>query len=320
MKWNLQGLLNRARFILWTITGCLSAPSVSAEELLVSGFFSNTVSRFDAASGASLGNYQTGVGLQNAICARVGPDGLLYVCSEGTDSVQRYDPSTHAFVDEFILPGAGGLDGPTAVTWNAAGDLLVASFENDRILRYDGMTGAFAGALVLPDVSGLLNGPDNGTVVGPDGALWVPSFFGNRILRYDAQTGALLGVFGNPIGGPRVIEFRNGLVYVSAELQDTVRVFGMSGSPLPNFFTIGSGGMDAPVGMAWGPDGDLYVASWTRDKVNRYNGTSGAFVQEFIAPGFGGIDAPLFLTFVPEPASALTLALALALGLRTRAR
>lgn len=320
MNRKVRGSRVLTRFLTLFGVGLWLSSSAAADELLVSGFFSNAVSRFDAASGASLGNYQTGVGLQNAICARVGPDGLLYVCSEGTDSVQRYDPSTHAFVDQFILPGAGGLDGPTAVTWNAAGDLLVASFENDRILRYDGMTGAFAGALVLQDAGGLLNGPDNGTVVGPDGALWVPSFFGNRILRYDAQTGAPLGVFGNPIGGPRVIEFRNGLVYVSAELQDTVRVFGMSGNPLPNFFTIGSGGMDAPVGMAWGPDGDLYVASWTRDKVNRYNGTTGAFVQEFIAPGSGGIDAPLFLTFVPEPASALTFALALALGAQPRRR
>ena len=41
-----------------------------------------------------------------------GPDGNLYVCSGGTDSILRYNGSTGAFLNTFVTTGSGGLTGP----------------------------------------------------------------------------------------------------------------------------------------------------------------------------------------------------------------
>jgi streptogramin lyase len=305
------------RLALAAVAGLCAGQAVAAE-WLVSGFFSSSVGRFDATTGAHVGGLQGGVGLVNPLSARIGPDSLLYVCSEGTDSIQRYNPHTGAFIDTFVAPGAGGLDGPTSITWNAAGQLLVSSFNNDLVLRYDGKTGAPLDTLVTGDLGNMLNGPDNGMVVGPDGALWVPSYYTNRVLRFNAETGEFLGMFGTQIGRPRVIEFRGDRVYVTAESQDSVRLFDMSGTNLGNFVAPGAGLLDSPVGMAFGPDGHLYVTSSTRDFVNRYDGETGAFIDQFLGPNAGGLDGTVFLTLIPEPATLSMLALAAVAMMRRR--
>jgi len=41
-----------------------------------------------------------------------GPDGNLYVSSEVTDEVLRYNGETGNFIDAFVTAGSGGLAGP----------------------------------------------------------------------------------------------------------------------------------------------------------------------------------------------------------------
>jgi DNA-binding beta-propeller fold protein YncE len=84
----------------------------------------------------------------------------------------------------------------------------------------------------------------------PDGRfLDVGSRFTNEILRYDGVTGSFMGVF------------------VSA----------------------GSGGLDQPNGVVFGPDGNLYVSSNQTNQVLRYNGTTGAFIDEFVSRQVGAL-------------------------------
>jgi gluconolactonase len=92
--------------------------------------------------------------------------------------------------------------------------------------------------------------------------LFVASFSGHRIHRYSETNGAAIGTG----------------IFVSA----------------------GSGGLNLPHGMAFGPDGNLYVASAGNDAVLRYNGTNGAFLNEFVAPTNGFIDYPVWLEFRPD--------------------
>lgn len=76
------------------------------------------------------------------------------------------------------------------------------------------------------------------------------------------------------------------------------------------FVPPGSGGLMAPEGLAFGPNGNLFVSNAGSNSVLEYDGTTGAFVTTFVAPGSGGLLGPTFLTFsptaipnVPEPAS-----------------
>jgi streptogramin lyase len=143
-------------------------------ELLVSGFFSDRIERYDDASDTHLGSLDVTAGLDGPLCARLGPDGLLYVASEGTDSVVRFDPFTGLKVDTFITAGAGGLDAPTGLTWDPTGRLYVSAFNSDSILRYN--TDGSLDSVFIASGSGGLNGPDNGSTFGPDGHLYVPSY------------------------------------------------------------------------------------------------------------------------------------------------
>lgn len=283
-----------------------AAAPLSAAELLVTNFTSNFVGRYELSDGSYNGVLAPGH-LRDPLATRIGPDGLLYVADEFHDAIQRFDLDTGAFVDTFVASGAGGLDAPTGITWGPDGNLYVPSFNTDSILKYDGDSGAFLGTFVTAGLDGL-DGPDNGTIFGPDGDLYVPSYFGNVILRFDGDTGASLGAFTPSLSRPRVLEFHDdGLLYVTAQGGDRVKRYdAATGAFIDNFITPTSGGLDSPVGLAYG-DGYWYVASSTQNRVNRYD-ANGVFVEEFLNSSDPGIiSAPVFLTITPEPATMLLL-------------
>lgn len=51
----------------------------------------------------------------------------------------------------------------------------------------------------------------------------------------------------------------------------------------------------APIDLAFGPNGNLYVVAG--DGVLRFNGATGAFIDNFVSPGSGGLASPFGLTF-----------------------
>ncbi|MBL9123926.1 MAG: SMP-30/gluconolactonase/LRE family protein, partial [Planctomycetaceae bacterium] len=58
--------------------------------------------------------------------------------------------------------------------------------------------------------------------------------------------------------------------------------------------------LDGPVGIAFGPDGNLYVASRFTDSILRYDGHTGALLDTFVPPRSGELNNPFFLTFGPD--------------------
>src|SRR5262249_20842780 len=97
----------------------------------------------------------------------IGPNGNLYATKpKGAPGgrVNRFDPITHAFIDEFV----SGLNIARAVTFGPDGNLYVANDRN-QILRFDGTTGTFMDVFVSD--SELLD--QRKLIFRPDGYLYV---------------------------------------------------------------------------------------------------------------------------------------------------
>ncbi|QDT51611.1 Calx-beta domain protein [Symmachiella dynata] len=226
--------------------------------------------------------------------------GSLLVANGATNSILRYDATTGAFIDEYFTGAAGDMIiGPD-------GDFYVANVATDSILRYDGATGALLGTFAS---GGGLNDP-RGLVFGPDGNLYVTSNQTDSVLRYNGTTGAFIDQFVLPntedLGNPVGLAFgADGNLYVSNHGRGgsrgpyNVLVFnGTTGAYIKELFGDGAGGLDEPTGLAFGPDGNLYLIDEPDDEILRYNGTTGAFLGSFASGG--GLDAPTDFTFGPD--------------------
>ncbi len=90
-------------------------------------------------------------------------------------------------------------------------------------------------------------------------------------------------------------------LYISSVGTDSVLQFdGITGASIGTFVPAGSGGLDNPGGLAFGPDNNLYVSSRATNNVLRYNGVTGAFVDVFVPSGSGGLAQPVDLAFGPD--------------------
>ncbi len=79
----------------------------------------------------------------------------------------------------------------------------------------------------------------------------------------------------------------------------------------------GAGGLNTPIGMAFGGDGFLYATSGGTNQVLKYDATTGAFVGVFANSLPGGLTSPAFITIIPTPGTAVILAIGF-LGTRRR--
>ena len=71
-----------------------------------------------------------------------------------------------------------------------------------------------------------------------------------------------------------------------------------TGAFIDAFVPPGSGGLDNPLGMTFGPDGNLYVSSRFTNSIMRYDGTTGAFIDIFASGS--GLAEPHGLAFGPD--------------------
>jgi DNA-binding beta-propeller fold protein YncE len=243
--------------------------------------------------------------------------GYLYVDSYNTSNVLRYDETTGAFIDEFVKSNSGGLYKSADMDIGPDHNLYVSNglYSNNNqansVLRYDGATGAFLGDFAD---SGQLTDP-RGVTFGPDGNLYVADGTGpGRVVRFDGTTGAFLDEFvhvgSGGLSDPHAMLFGpDGNLYVIAgDKSEVLRYNGRTGNFIDVFVAPGqgglaSGGLDFPTSMAFGPDGDFYIANSQVNETSgggilRFDGKTGAFIDTVVAPDKSGLK-PLSIVFGP---------------------
>ena len=269
-------------------------------DLLVPGYGTDDIHRFDANTGTHLGQFGSlGDGLDDPYELVVGPDGNIYVSGTNSNSVLRYT-ADGTFIDEFVSTGSGGLSEPIGLAFGPDGNLYVSSYNTAEILRFDGATGAPLGSFASnPSLAGPM-----AMTFGADGNLYVAGFESHNVVRFDGATGAFIDVFvtsgSGGLSSPEDLTFGpDGNLYVTSPTSNSVLRFdGTSGASLGTFAS--GGGLSGATGLAFAPDGLLYVASYHTDDVVRFDATTGAYVDTLFASGSGGIDGPTYLNFAPS--------------------
>jgi hypothetical protein len=274
-----------AMLVPWTRPGTILSMTrfvaAGTDNTFITSGGGSRVQRFDATTGANRGKNgnplnanvlgTSGPGLSQHVV--LGAFGFLYDLT--LEAVVRRHPLSGAFVDSFIdLPSFGGNTSSEVMTFGPDGNLYVGRFRyvgfNDiegEVVRFAGGTGAplpAPGQTGARFASGLKIPTD--LAFAPDGTLWVASwnqFDANQsaVYAFDGATGASFGAL-------------------------------VPSNPAAN------GGLKQPRGLAFGPDGDLYVSSEETGDILRYDGFTGAFRDKFIPKGQGGMTMPWGLAFM----------------------
>jgi DNA-binding beta-propeller fold protein YncE len=151
--------------------------------------------------------------------------------------------------------------------------------------------------------------PTQRTVPWPPGLMLVSGYDSDAIHVFHIATGAFVGTIGPVPGAQSITTGPDGMLYACAEKIDqvlridpaTLTITGAFVADDPATPEDENSRLDGPTGAIFGPDGNLYVASFDNDRVLRFDGASGAFLNTFVAAGSGGLDGPdAGMTFGPD--------------------
>lgn len=269
------------------------APEALAGLILVTGFDSHNVVKYDSTSG-TWSNFiaaRSG-GLVGPYDFAIGADRKLYVTSTSgaaapgmvPNAVLRYDLSTGAFIDVFVASGSGGLVEPKGLTFGPDGNLYVTcagTAGNYRVKKYSGANGAAMGDFVtgIGEVS-------QGIAFGPDGSFYVADKSDNAVERYNGVTGAFIETVVNSASGiafaPRDLEFgTDGSLYLDTESSRLYRinVSAKTATQLSDYSAISG----YSTGLGLDSDGNYHIADYNNDRVLRF-GADGSF-RRVVAQG-----------------------------------
>ncbi|KKM67973.1 hypothetical protein LCGC14_1465680, partial [marine sediment metagenome] len=120
-----------------------SATTPTSADFLVSDFYAHKVLRYDE-TGVFLGDFISGGPLQSPSDMTLGPDGNVYVISQGNTSILRYQWPSGEFLGSFAL--GGNLGSMRDLTFGPDGNLHVVA--HGGVKEYDGITGEYLGDLI----------------------------------------------------------------------------------------------------------------------------------------------------------------------------
>lgn len=179
-------------------------------------------------------------------------------------SIQRYDITG---VPQTPLIAPGGVATPAAMTLSPDNSALyVASQSTDQVLRFNPTTGAALGSFSLPAGS-----QPAGMKFGPDGNLYISLFGAGVVNKYNPLTGALAGSVLTGLGGPSGLAFSGNTVYVADLGGGSVQRANSDGTGQNIIVTPGSGGLQTPKSVTFGPAGALYVSDFFGSAIRKYD-------------------------------------------------
>ena len=294
----------KARLLTLLAAACL-LPTATQADMLVSGFGSDAVYRFDS-SGTYLGVFASHPTLMDGPAAMVYDSaGNLLVLDEFSHNVLKFDGTSGTFLSEFISTatlGGVGLTDPDDMEIGPDGNLYLMSHFNDtaNIFRFAGLSGAYLGVFA----SSLPIHHEHGLAFGPGGLLYQGNVDSGLVERFSGVTGAALGSLTSfPVGPIGDLIFGPSRLYVACGGGAGVaRYDASSGAFLGYLIDPGSShwGMTLDAGI-------LYVSDLATGEIRKYDTTSPTdpFLGDFIATGPGAFD--LLMMPVPEPGSATLL-------------
>ena len=254
--------------------------------------------RFDGLTGRLIGEFPNGGELTDPrdIVQEIDGSNTVLI-NGGNDNVLRFDATTGNFIETFIefpeLNGGGAVFGPD-------NNYYVGARTLGSIVRFNGQTGDFINEFIPSELvdfpRGFVFGSDGNFYLG-NGADPATGGGGGTVIQYDGLTGQVLNP--NFVNDPElspldVINGLDGNIYVSSEFpfgQDdsvaTVRVYNVETGALLDILDAGLDAegvpiLDAPRGLGFGPDGNLYASSTGTGSVVRFDGATGDLIDVFI--------------------------------------
>ena len=253
-----------------------------------------------------------GLSTQSAMAEEMGslsPEGKkqeqkewYYLSSNGTDRVFRFEQDTGEFLGVLDTP----VPGPFASFVAPNRDFIVAAQDTGAVYRFNGETGDLIDVFVKEGSGGLSN--PTAPIFTPDGKyLIVGDLDLNGYYRFDGHTGEYIDVFAEPstkpIDGPFMPVFPpwpefKGKIFIASGYTNSIQIYDVETAAYEgDFVKPGSGGLAVPIGLVFGPDGNLYTSSSGCNCVKRYNGRTGEYIDDFVPSGSGGLKAPRALEF-----------------------
>lgn len=271
-----------------SIEGASSAQSVAFDadgNLWTTDWDQGQLRRFDAADlmtgGMLTPSVVVGGGyIANPTGMAFDADGSLWVANRGNATLVKLTADRIAVSDAAVVPavvladdGSMNLDGPTALAFDADGDLWLSNQFSDAIFEFRN-PGLLAGAVTpSPDIviSGTITGDPTldaptGLAFDAEGSLWVGSSGLNSVVKFTADQlstsgtptpSVTLGPAAGGLSGPSGMAFdAGGNLWVSnqgnAVLKFASALLTASGAPQPSLALTGMTGMDIGL-MAFNP-------------------------------------------------------------------
>jgi PQQ-like domain/PEP-CTERM motif len=295
--------------LLWCISALWAMPSTAHAQLYVAQDGIDTLSEYNATTGAPINVDFITAGL-NAPAGLALSGNDLFVANSGADTVSEYNITTGAVINAALIPFSSGLLSTPEGLAVSGNNLFVANANgNLAVGEYDATTGAPINANFITP-SAQLGNPTALALSGND--LFVAHYqqavganFGlGSIGEYDATTGAVINAsLIQGLKGPVAMAVFGNSLYVVTSGYTAVGAGGVGQYNLTTGAAINANFITGlnPSGLAFSGN-DLFLSSFSGNTVGEYNATTGTAINANFIKGLISPEG-LLVAAVPEPST-----------------